>query len=91
MLFEAEEPQSVTACILKKKTRQESHKMKDGWCGLRLVFFLFSFNASYLIISLLNHYARGREEERSSVASGSTSWELKMALAVFSCQMLPEI
>lgn len=54
-------------------------------------FFLFCFNISYLIISLLNYYVCGKEEERSSVASGSTSWELEMALVVFSCQMLAEI
>lgn len=65
--------------------------MKDGWCGLGLVFFLFSINISYLIISLLNHHVCGKEEERSSAASGSTNWELEMALVVFSCQTLAEI
>lgn len=65
--------------------------MKDGWCRLGLVFFLFFFNLSYLIISLLNHYVCEREEEMSSAASGSTSWELEMALVVFSWQTLAEI
>lgn len=46
---------------------------------MRVLKVSFScFHLIYLVISLVNHYVCGREKERSTVASGSTSWELEM-------------
>lgn len=39
----------------------------------------FSCFSLIYLISLVNPYVCGREKERSTVASGSTSWELEMS------------
>lgn len=46
-------------------------------------WFSCCFPLIYLTVSLLNHCVCGRQEERSSVASGSTSWEFKIDTCSF--------